>query len=272
MTGTALLSLLGAVLVASVIGSAHCAGMCGGLALFAVNHDGSLRRSWRLHMSYHLGRGVSYTLIGAAAGLTGAAVDFASLSAGWQRPAAAAAGSAMVVIGLFSLAMHCGARVKRLRGPAWYQRLVEGVHRAALALPGATRAWGIGLLTPLLPCGWLYVFAIAAAGTGSPFVGALVMAAFWAGTLPLMGSLGLGLSVLTGPLRRRVPLVTAGLVMVLGVLTATGRLCLPTFTPARDLAAGPVAVRASIEAVRGLDHRAAPCCNPESEAVAEPGS
>lgn len=50
------------------------------------------------------------------------------------------------------------------------------------------------------------------------------MAVFWTGTLPVMLSLGAGLQRLTGPLRARLPVVTAATVVVLGLLTISGRL------------------------------------------------
>ncbi|MAY75575.1 MAG: hypothetical protein CMJ31_12845 [Phycisphaerae bacterium] len=260
-----ILTLLGAVLIASVVGSAHCAGMCGGLALFAVGADGKLERRWRLHVGYHAGRGIGYAIVGAIAGWIGAAVDFAGLSAGWQRPAAAVAGATMIVFGLVAIGANLGMGVggARVRLPARYQRFVESLHRFAFSLPPLARAWGVGFLTPALPCGWLYAFAIAAAGVGSPILGAFVMIAFWAGTLPMLGSVGFGLQLLTGPLRRRAPAITAGLVIVLGVLTATGRVSLPTFADPEAIASQPASIRASIQQVHTISADDLPCCNPE---------
>jgi sulfite exporter TauE/SafE len=81
------------------------------------------------------------------------------------------------------------------------------------------RALVIGMLTGLLPCGWLWAFVITAGGTGSPVSGALVMFAFWLGTVPAMvGVLGL-LGPALGRLRARMPLVTAGVLIALGLGT-----------------------------------------------------
>ena len=79
------------------------------------------------------------------------------------------------------------------------------------------------MLTGFLPCGWLWAFVVAAAGTGSALGGALVMAVFWLGTVPAMtGVLALG-----GPaaiwLRRRMPAVTAIALIVLGLGTLAMR-------------------------------------------------
>ncbi|MEM7622826.1 MAG: sulfite exporter TauE/SafE family protein [Planctomycetota bacterium] len=267
MGDAGLIALLSGVLVASIVGSAHCAGMCGGLALFAVGCDGKLKRRFDLHVGYHVGRGLSYAAVGVLAGSIGAAVDFAGASVSWQRPAAAAAGALMIVFGLVAIAANLGVTVRRGGGhPRWYTRGIEAAHRGAFALPPVARAWGVGVLTPLLPCGWLYAFALAGAGTGSPLVGGLVMLTFWLGTLPLMGWLGFGLQWLTGPLRERLPAVTAGVVVVFGVLTATGRVSLPAFVPEHVARAQPSSVQSAIDAVNAIDARDLPCCNGPGDA------
>ena len=75
------------------------------------------------------------------------------------------------------------------------------------------------MLTGLIPCGWLWAFVIAAAGTGSVIAGAITMFAFWIGTVPAM----VGLLRVTGPLlarvRARMPAVTAVALIVVGLGT-----------------------------------------------------
>ena len=58
----------------------------------------------------------------------------------------------------------------------------------------AERAGGpfaLGAATGLLPCGIVYVAAIQGAGIGTPLGGALLMAAFGAGTIPVLAAIGL---------------------------------------------------------------------------------
>ena len=251
------------MLVASVLGSLHCAGMCGGLALFAVGAGGEGRRRVPLHIAYHGGRGIGYTLVGLLAGGLGSVVDLGGELAGIQRAAAVAAGSAMVVFGLAALARELGVRLRAVRLPGFYQRLVERLHRVALALPAGRRAWAVGLLTPALPCGWLYAFAIVAAATGNPGWGALAMVSFWLGTLPVMVTVAAGMQALAGPLRTRIPTITALLVVVIGAFTIAGRVALPTFVPEDTAQAQPDSIRAAIEQVSGIDPDDLPCCGPD---------
>jgi sulfite exporter TauE/SafE len=53
------------------------------------------------------------------------------------------------------------------------------------------------------------------------------MAAFWAGTLPVMAGLGFLAQRALGPLRRRLPVVTAAALIVIGLLTVAGRMNAP---------------------------------------------
>jgi len=90
------------------------------------------------------------------------------------------------------------------------------------------RAYLIGLATTLLPCGWLYTFVVVAAGTGSALAGANVMFVFWVGTIPMLTAVTAGALRLFAPAMRRMPIATALIVLVLGVLSIIGKLRMPT--------------------------------------------
>src|SRR4051812_10683184 len=66
-----MLPLITTIFLASLVGSLHCAGMCGAFLAIAIGLPGasqpSPRRAATLQSLYHLGRLVSYTLLGAAA-------------------------------------------------------------------------------------------------------------------------------------------------------------------------------------------------------------
>jgi hypothetical protein len=94
--------------------------------------------------------------------------------------------------------------------------------------PPALRALALGLATTLLPCGWLHAFTLTAAGSGTAWRGAAVMAAFWAGSVPALAGVGVLAHSLARPLRARLPVLTAALVVAVGALTLLGRLPVPT--------------------------------------------
>lgn len=219
-----MIALAGSVLAASLVGSAHCAGMCGGIAAFCAGAgECGGRRSGVASAAYHLSRALSYAATGAAAGAFGWMLDAGGALVGAQRVTAVAAGIAVAVVGVALLMSAGGFDAGRAGLPAWLRAAVSGVHRAAAAMPPVRRAAVIGLATPLLPCGWLWAFALVAAGTGSAAWGAAVMLAFWAGTVPVLATVGAGIAALGGT-RRRALAAIAGIAMVaVGIHTAAMR-------------------------------------------------
>lgn len=224
------------VFVSSLLGSLHCAGMCGGfVALYAGGDTGAgAGRRWLGHGAYSLGRLAAYAGLGAVAGALGSAVDLAGTWAGVERVAALIAGALIVAWGLHGFLMARGVRLRPLPAPALL-RLATARGAAALrGRPPAVRALVLGLLSACLPCGWLYAFVVTAAGTGSALQGAFLMAVFWTGTLPVMLSVGEAVRALAGPLRRHVPAACAVVLMVVGLVAVFGRASLIAATQNRD--------------------------------------
>jgi sulfite exporter TauE/SafE len=247
------------VFVVSLLGSLHCAGMCGPLVAFAVG-DGEAW-TWparaRLNAAYHGARLAMYVLIGAVGGLIGAAVDLGATRMGLYRAASLLAGAMMIAVGIAAVLRYRGTRLPHWSLPRKIQNLLMAGQRAAVALRPLPRAASMGLLTALLPCGWLYLFAIAAAGTGSPLRGMMVMAAFWLGSVPVLLSLGVGVQALAGLLGRRVPLVTALAIVFVGAST----LVLRTRTPVDAFAGSAANLAADPEQqVEDLRDTIPPCC------------
>ncbi len=219
-------ALVLSVLGASLLGSPHCAAMCGGFVCFFSGQQGA-RTNWLTHATYHAGRLVAYALLGAAAGMAGAGFDLAGRMAGFQRPAAVAAGTLLILWGLAGLAAAAGFGRTATAAPAGFRMLLSRAIARVADKPPIIRALTVGLLTALLPCGWLYVFVATAASTGSALSGAIVMAAFWAGTVPVLAGVGALAQRAAGPLRARLPVVTAAVLLVLGVLTVAGKFQMP---------------------------------------------
>lgn len=214
-------ALLLAVLAASLLGSLHCVGMCGGLVACVAVARGD-------QVAYHGGRGAGYALVGLLFGALGAGVDRLGAVGGLQRVAATAAGVGMLLWGLGTLLAWRGLLPALPTLPGG-----RGLARAfawSARLGPRGRALLTGALTPLLPCGWLWLFAATAAGTGSALGGLAVMGAFWAGTVPALYGLGLGLGAAARPLRRHLPWIRGVTLLVVGLLTLTGRATL-TLTP-----------------------------------------
>lgn len=220
-----MIALAASVLLASLLGSPHCAGMCGGFVCFYSGQDG--RPRWTAHAAYNLGRLMSYLALGALAGVLGGSLERAGATAGLSHAAGVVAGAGMVAWGAGALLVALGARPPRAAAPGWLRARFAGAMRAVHAQPPEVRAATLGLVTTLLPCGWLWVYVATAAGTGAVAPALLVMSAFWLGTVPMMAGLGLVAQRALGPLRRRLPLVTAALLVALGLATIGGHFRAP---------------------------------------------
>ena len=104
-------------------------------------------------------------------------------------------------------------------------RLLPRIVRANVI---ALKPLAIGLVTALLPCGFLYAFVTVAAGTGSAAGGAAVMLFFWAGTVPILVSIG---SVLQRSLAARfpqLPRLAALCILLAGVFSLAAHLSMTT--------------------------------------------
>ncbi|MDZ4830640.1 MAG: sulfite exporter TauE/SafE family protein [Phycisphaerae bacterium] len=217
-------ALLVTTLGASLLGSLHCAGMCGGLVAFTAGFDAAKRPSLvSTQSAYHVGRLLSYTALGAIAGSVGAALDLTGRYTGVQRSASIVAGAAIALVGLIALLRAAGVRIPKAPVPAPLIGLARQVHVRALRLPPLARAITVGLATPLLPCGWLYAFVAIAAGANGALAGSAVMIAFWIGTLPALFAVAGGLRAAAGPLRRALPVISGIAMLAVGLHVACVR-------------------------------------------------
>ncbi|HVX41726.1 MAG TPA: sulfite exporter TauE/SafE family protein [Gemmatimonadaceae bacterium] len=219
------MTLVLGVLAASLLGSVHCAAMCGAFTCLYAPPGRAARLASQL--AYNVGRLVSYTLLGVVAGALGARMNVLGERAGVTHAAEVLAGSLMIAWAAGVFAASLGVRIPVTLAPEWAKRLLGNVLVAARERSERTRALLMGLVTTLLPCGWLYTFVVVAGGTGSAWRGAAVMFAFWLGTVPVLLTVGVAAPRLLRPFARRLPLVSAALVLTLGVLSVAGKLRAP---------------------------------------------
>lgn len=220
--------LVTAIVTASLLGSMHCVGMCGPLAIWAsgASEKASRGRVIASTSLYHVGRLITYMIAGLIAGGIGSLVEIGGQTLGFQLVAARIVGTIMILIGLWKLAsMWLPQRRKEVSGPqpSRIGGMLVKLRPLIFGLPPSGRALATGLLTTLLPCGWLYLFALVAAGTGDPMTGAIAMAAFWVGTVPALTALIAGTQTLSRRFVQFIPTATAVLLIVTGGVTASGR-------------------------------------------------
>lgn len=164
--------------VAGLVTSLHCVGMCGPLACaWATGRGGASSGFLRNTAAYHACKLVSYALVGAIAGAVGTLpVRLFQHGPGLLVPWLMVAMFAFVALGL----------ERWLPKPLFLTRPMARVRGWAANRGGLARASLLGMATPLLPCGPLYLMFGLALANGSALRGAEFAAAFGLGTLPLL--------------------------------------------------------------------------------------
>lgn len=192
------------------LGSVHCIGMCGPLALsLPMSH---LKGSSRIvaHVNYHLGRALSYTTLGLLFGLVGMSFSIFFLQQ-WLSMGA----------GLLMLIMVLGFSISKMEFEffTWFKSLIH--QRLTKLLKSEKRPMGflmIGLVNGYLPCGLVYAAIIAATATGDILKSTLVMFGFGLGTIPAMAFLVVFGKLISLEWRRKLVRLTPYMLGIVGIL------------------------------------------------------
>ncbi len=183
------ISIVTIVTIAFLGSFGHCVGMCGGIVIAysstKIRSEWSKKMQATVHLLYSFGRITTYTILGALFGLVGGVVTFDNLTSGILL---LVTGSTMVLIGLSLM-----GKIKFLTSiehSCSKSPLYQSTFKSLLGSDSLMSFYLLGMLNGLLPCGFVYVFAITAASTGSPIWGAFVMFIFGLSTIPALFSLG----------------------------------------------------------------------------------
>jgi sulfite exporter TauE/SafE len=174
--------VLSGALLSGLLGGAHCAAMCGGIATSLSLQQ---RGGWWVALQPNLGRVLGYTAAGALVGGIGhGLLDVA------RMPALGLALRAMVGVVLVLAALRLldqRGRMNFFGGPgARLWQWLRPLQRRLLPADTPGRRMALGLLWGWMPCGLSTTLLAAAWLQASAAHGALTMAAFGLGTLPVM--------------------------------------------------------------------------------------
>jgi sulfite exporter TauE/SafE len=185
---------LASAFLVGLLGSLHCFGMCGGIVgalTFGLKED--VHRTpfslFPYQLLYNTGRIASYAAAGAFMGWVGSqALD--TLTLGQARLVGRLlSGGFMVVLGLYLAGWWQGlVFVEKLGTHLW--RHLEPLGRRVVPVRKPWQALVLGLVWGWLPCGLVYSTLSWSLASGSAADGALLMAAFGLGTLPMLLAMG----------------------------------------------------------------------------------
>jgi uncharacterized protein len=209
-----------------LVGSLHCAQMCGPIVLSysvglgRLTPPGSSPRFSPLllnHLAYNFGRIITYSALGAIAGVVGSSMDVLGKLTGLGGMLALITGTLMVIVGLVMFGILPGSSLLTNRALQFTRGLLKPCS-ALLECPGAINRFFLGLGLGLLPCGMIYAALIKATATGSALRGAFNMLAFGLGTAGSLLAIGLFSSALRGRLTRWNAQLVASSVTLIGLL------------------------------------------------------
>ncbi len=209
------MSFLLAAISLGFLGSFHCIGMCGPIALALPLGSDNMPKRISGSVVYNLGRIFTYGIFGLLFG----AIGKGFVIGGYQQALSIALGS-VILFYLFLPAQATSsfpltkvilpfvAKVKSLLSKLFHEK-------------GFASLFLIGVLNGLLPCGLVYLGVAGAIATGDVLNGSLFMMAFGAGTLPGMLLISLSSNLISvrwgSTIRKAVP-VFAGIMACILIL------------------------------------------------------
>jgi sulfite exporter TauE/SafE len=196
-------------LVLGFLGSFHCVGMCGPIAL-AVGGSSSNKLLFN-KILYNLGRSFTYAGLGLIVGGLG----FSLAMAGIQQGVSVAMGILVVFI---SLGYKKADQLLTIRALSGVVSWVKSRLFQFLKAGSKTAFFATGLINGLLPCGMVYMALVVAMGMQSPVFGSLYMFFFGLGTIPMLLALMVSGSLLPVVRRQQIQKAIPYFGIVVGLL------------------------------------------------------
>jgi len=171
-----------------------------------------------LAVPYHLGRMVTYMMLGALVSGAVGRVSGGGLILQWATVA-------LLGFAAFGVVSVAFPKIGLSIFPQWgveqrWSTLVTARAKQLFERPVGWRGFGLGLVLGFIPCGLLYAALSTAATLGGWFAGAMGMAAFTLGTVPALMAIGIAGHVAAGVWRRSVLELSPWLLLTNGLVLA----------------------------------------------------
>jgi hypothetical protein len=204
--------MLWTALVLGLAGSFHCIGMCGPIAfVLPVDRSSKSKLIFQTFL-YHLGRIISYSLIGLLFGFIGKGLYLA----GFQQRLSILMGLVMILIVIIPVSLFNKYNFSK----PLYKIIGKVKQKLGLYLTKKSNKslFLIGFFNGFLPCGLVYMALIGSISTGNALNGSFYMAIFGIGTIPLMtGAIFLG-NFVNLSLRNKIQKAIPVFVVIIGLL------------------------------------------------------
>ncbi len=176
-----MVQLIVAAWMMGLLGSFHCVGMCGPIALSLPLKNDNAWSKFSGALLYNSGRVVTYTSFGFLFGLVGKSVALF----GYQQWLSIFLG--LLIIFFIIIPKRISFFKHQNFALVFFEKLRFSIGKL-FSKQNFSSLFSIGLLNGLLPCGLVYIAAAAAVATGDVLNSMAFMAFFGLGTLPMMWS------------------------------------------------------------------------------------
>lgn len=204
--------MLWSAIIFGLLGSFHCIGMCGPIAfVLPVDRDNTSRKISQIFM-YHLGRLLSYGIIGLMFGLVGKSLYIF----GTQQQL-----SIIIGVLIITLVLIPSKIFNKYNFSKPIYRIISKLKSAlgqALKKKTSDTFLTIGFLNGFLPCGLVYMAVFASLTANSAFYGSLYMILFGLGTIPLMTTVIYFGKFLNSTIKQRIQKAIPVFVVIIGFL------------------------------------------------------
>lgn len=211
------INLLSIIAIAFLGSFGHCIGMCGGVVLAysgaKISPQDAMLSKIVSHLSYSFGRVSTYTFIGAIFGYLGSVATLNNIA---YATLLFIAGFFMILSGLSLMGKL--EFLTKLEHPL--SSFYQDSFKKLLYSKSLGSFFLLGMLNGLLPCGFVYFFAISAASSASMLGGALVMFAFGVSTIPALFAFGFFASLFSsGKFRKLMMNLSSFAIILYGIFT-----------------------------------------------------
>ncbi|MCG3167136.1 MAG: hypothetical protein POELPBGB_02920 [Bacteroidia bacterium] len=204
--------MLWAAFTLGLLGSFHCIGMCGPIALALPVGGKSTAERLVAAFIYNSGRILTYSLFGILFGIIGKTFALA----GWQQAFSITVGVLIVLSILVPGILGSGTRIS---GFAYgFTSSIKSGMKNFFQQRTFYSFFFIGMLNGLLPCGLVYLAVAGASATSGAIEGAAYMALFGAGTLPVMLSVIVAGNFISVNISNHIRMAMPYVILLIGVL------------------------------------------------------
>lgn len=222
------MEIIAAGFILGLIGSLHCAGMCGPIAINLPLRGETFFEKFISGLLYNSGRILMYGIMGAVFGSIGKGLYLLGI----QQWVSIIMGSIMILTVIIPFVFK---KINLIQFDFFAGFLRKAIQKL-FKLRSYKGLFLIGMLNSLLPCGLVYVAIIGAIATGNLFYGGMYLILFGLGTIPMMLTISLIGNAITTNIRNIFNRIIPFLVVVIGAIFILRGMCLgiPYLSPSKE--------------------------------------